>query len=248
MFRQAVIAWPTPVEGSKIKAISFEQLRLFCHLMPSGPDEIAITDLSEIFDQEQPTSVTKHAAAQHVNNFREEGILKLGTFREYRQSDNPANQDLTEGQTMVWIEQSDYTYSDVGYASDKFKIFCTSLKYGKTEETSGYGDSRFTIEDLSGFMNAVSQDTGMVPIAMSSCLYKNSRVLQVVDTKTKGVPNPLEGPTKIQTYAHIGLSFIKPHTHLEHAEFRFLWHDPYNRVSSDGIIKCPSARNFCSFT
>lgn len=247
MLRQEMLSWPTPVLSAKKRGISFETLQRYCHLKPATPEEIVITDLSEIINREHPACVTKHAKADHVRLFREEGSLKLGTFREYRESDDPANQDPTEGQLSVWIEQSDYTYHDVGCASDRFKLFCTSAIHAKTNETSGYGDSRFVIDDLSGFLNAVAQEAGIIALAMSRCLYRNSRVLQVEDANTTGSPNPLNGPSLIQSYAQIGLSFIKPRNHHEHSEFRFLWYDKEGRVPVDGIIRCPEARNYCSF-
>lgn len=247
MFRQEMISWPAPVLSAQKRGISFEALQRYCHLKSPTPEELMITDLSEVINAKHPTSVTKHAKACHVRMFQEEGSLKLGTFREYRESDDPANQDPTEGQLSVWIEQSDYTYHGVGFASDRFKIFCTSMTYSKTDETSGYGDSRYVIEDLAGFLDAVAKSAGIVAIALSRCMYRNSRVLQVEDLKTTGLPNPLSGPTPIQAYAQIGLSFIKPRSHSEHCEFRFLWHDKDGIVPSDGIIRCPEARNFCSF-
>lgn len=248
MFRQELVAWPTPVSFSTKRAISFDALSGCGHLKPNSPEELTITDISELLSCEQPEKVTKHTAAKYVQSFRNEGILKLGTFGEFRESDNPANQDPTEGQQLVWIEQSDLSYYDVGGADESFKIFCTSLKHAKSRETSGYGDSRYVIEDLQGFLYAVAQQTGMIPLALSRCLYRNSRVLNVRDETTVGCPNPLNPPTNIQKYAQIGLSFIKPHGHAEHAEFRFLWHDPEKRIPSSGIVRCPSARDYCSFS
>ena len=174
-------------------------------------------------------------------------MIKVGTFREYRESDDPANQDRAEGQVLVWVKQTDYTYNNVGGADDRFKIFCTSINSNKNDETSGYGDSKYVIEDVMGFFQAIAHTTRMVPLALSSCLYRNSRVLQVLDNKTTGLPNPLEPPTKIQRFAHIGLSFIKPDSHKTHEEFRFLWHDSKKSIPSSGIIHCPDARQFCSF-
>lgn len=248
MYFQQCIAWSTPVSESQKQKISFEALTCYGHLKPPSHRDLVITDISEVFECPIPERVCKHTAANHVRQFREEGILKLGTFREFRESDDPANQDPTEGQLSVWVEQSDYSYHDVGGADDRFRIFCTSLNRDKTRETSGYGDSRYMIEDLEGFLRAIANQAGIVPIAMTQCLYRNSRVLKIQDPQTRGIPNPLNGPTAIQKYAQIGLSFIKPHSHAEHAEFRFLWHDQAGRVPPNGIIRCPDAREFCRFS
>jgi hypothetical protein len=248
MFRHQTVAWSTPLPFAKQQAISYNVASHYGHLKPLSVEDLAITDISEISGRDLPTQVIKHTAAEYVELFRDQGILKLGTFREYRESDDPANQDSTEGQLMVWVKQSDFTYNDVGGADDRFKIFCTSLNSNKTTETSGYGDSKYVIEDLQGFFRAIAQTTGMVPLALSSCLYRNSRVLQVEDKKTTGPPNPLEPTTKIHRHAQIGLSFIKPDGHKQHEEFRFLWHDRNKSIPASGIIRCPDARKFCSFT
>lgn len=192
-----------------------------------------------------------------IDDFFETGIIKLSSFKNYK--NHPDNQlgDKDEGTSMNIVNGNNdkmiLTYTMVGQNE---YCFCTSTILDDKLKGVFKRDSAFRIIDPLNFMLEITRSLPRVKgVLFGNCLYVNQRII------SSRVPKPIDleelkddrEPEKISfekmmEEAAPSLTrhrfFLKHTDYQEQCEYRLLW--SVDKAIDEGIvINCPEARQFC---
>jgi len=208
---------------------------LFCGYMADSvyESEIPINEIPE------DARIIRMSNQIYVDQFFEDGSLKLGNLAEYAQAEHSEIGDVTEGVSIAVAQSANGTIAFELSNSDCVAL-CTYV--GDPDpaciEKFGY-DSCFEIVDPVGFVKAVSATIAADEFNYSECAYSKDKVI-VVENFPR-IDMSRIGFDTFKSTAGISRFFVKPDIYSHQCEFRFVWHG----ASKRGIIKCPEAIEFC---
>lgn len=194
--------------------------------------------------------LTRQMKAEFVDDFFNDGTLRLSSFEVFRRHPDELRRDSQEGRIVMEIEAPNGKTSILGINGQESYVMCAS-----TIETTLPSDgsvAAFRILDTLGFANAISgQIPGFLGGTEGLCSYRDNTMLKKRDSRPIVPPPDGVDPEKWfeEQQHHIGKHsidafFIKESRFSHEAEYRFIWFA--SGTHKDYLdIKCPAALQFC---
>lgn len=194
--------------------------------------------------------LTRQLKTEYVEEFFNDGSLRLSSFITFRKHPDELRRDSQEGRITMEIESPNGKTGVVATNGQEAYVLCAS-----TVETALPKDgevSAFRIMDSLGFANAISsQIPGFVGGVEGLCSYRSSMMVSKKDPRMIRPPSENEDPEKWfeEQNRYIGRHsietfFIKEIKFAHEAEYRFIWFASGPRKEYLEI-KCPAALQFC---
>ncbi len=225
------------ISGALINRLLIDQA-----IPPEKHAEI-VYDTEIPLDQTPTTRVIKMSNREHVERFFDDGTLQLGDFRYFNNFDHEEIGDRSEGTFVLVGRRND----ELGFAeiSGGFHYYAFCAYVGDPDsnciERFGY-DSYFSIDDVDGFANAISNTLRSNHYHYSSCVYRKDKVV-VGDVGNDFDFNEISA--RLLELASEAKFFVKPNQYSHQNEFRFIWPSA-SELTEPQIIKCPEAIKYCS--
>lgn len=204
-------------------------------------------------------SLYRYLKKGHVDEFFDNGILRLSSFEMFSKHNDEQRLDKSEGRGVVSHRNTEGEGSVViaGVAQGQNAyVFCTSTIYSEDTANAFGTDSGFRIDNIAEFANAVCRHVpGFIGGLEGQCLYLQERVLRrnmgQIDldsawrSKDLNTVNVKEMNSFIYSMAGDDLFFLKNSRYANQNEYRLLWLTS-SRAKSHIDIVCPEARSFCT--
>lgn len=197
--------------------------------------------------------VFRYLEKKWVDNFFEDGSLRISSFKKFHQHSDEQRGDKQEGNNLViGVQEKKYMYSLTFHGSDAF-VLSTSLLLDKSLYSDFDVDSCFVIEKPFEFMDIISkQIPNFKGINFGPCLYqplrqirRNIKGLMIGDSKNQDTVNLDDIFKNINEAGGSDTLFLKTQNYSSQHEYRFLWHSFDNSLPEHLDIKVPEAREFC---
>jgi hypothetical protein len=194
----------------------------------------------------------------YVDQFFEEGTLRLSSFEQFRNHEDEQRGDRGEGFGLRQGIGQNATIMMVSGRGDDCYVLCGSLLYtAKLQETFPKADGCFVIDDTVNFANAIARVLlGFKGGLEGPAIYQDDPTIRrdlgaaTVDDMFERHKNP-DGTVSMDMFpemqARVGGTeefFIKHSRFADQAEYRMLWSVS---GSAGGFIdlKVPEARQYC---
>lgn len=205
----------------------------------------------------------------HIDEFFKTGSLMLTTFKRCKIHEEENRKDSNEGGIQFEIKHGNLEakgWHNVGFQS---YMLCTSLVESEQLMSKFKVNGYFIINNILAFSDVISRyipgfTNGMVGV----CAYEDARKFsknsnENISFSSEELARALENEDHAQVESIINKQqeslnnsinrdlgkipyFIKENSFKEEAELRIIWSVPYDTQDTI-IIKCPEARQFCSY-
>jgi hypothetical protein len=184
----------------------------------------------------------KMSMKEHVDSFFEKGKLQLGTFKYYKQVDNPEIGDMSEGSLIIVGRSEKQTaFAEIGSGFNNY-VFCCYDGDANPEVVKKFGyDDYFEITDVNGFSESIKNSLKAEKSYKSRCIYKKDKVL--VDDIPKDFDFSVVS-AKLKEMVNETKYFLKTNEYNHQKEFRFTW-EVESDIEQPIIIDCLEATKFC---
>ncbi len=233
------------VPNDEISAITGAMINNLMFDEPVPKEKLAEITLEEEFDDltEPKDQLIKMTKKKFVDSFFENGTIRLGTFRDFAQSENNEIGDKSEGSLIVVGRDSQMTgFARIASGFNNF-VFCTYIGKPDPELIQNFEyDDYYIINDPEGFANAIADRLACPTIYRSGCLYRTNKVLV-------GTPPPnfdfYSLSAELRNLVNKSQYFIKPLKFKPQREYRFIW-ELDEDVDDPFVFNCPEAIKYCS--
>jgi hypothetical protein len=199
----------------------------------------------------RPT-LTRYLQTKYVDEFFNEGILQLSSFKVFRKHPDEERVDIYEGRPMLQIGRPNGSFAIVGINAAETYILCTtSVECLKMEASFDTSDG-FRITNSLAFAECISRCIpGYIWGIEGFCDYRDNLLIEKYDS------NPIKGPDEYgsleewerKTDEYVGQQmidgfFLKRLKYAHQSEFRMIWCGS-GKEQKYLKITCPEARKFC---
>lgn len=238
------LIYPPQISKDQIRGVSGALVHQLFIDEPIPYNKLAELTFEEEFEGlEVPEySVIKMSKRKYIDDFFNEGLLQIGTFRSFQRYDDPEIGDKSEGSIIIVGQNSKQTaFAEIGSGFNNYVFCCFDGEPNqKVIRKFGY-DDYFEIKDVNGFAKAIQNSLNAKSSMKSKCIYKGDKVL-VGKTDKDFDFNIIS--SKLNNLVNKTKYFIKTEEYEHQNEFRFLW-EVETDVNDPIIIKCPEAIKFC---
>ncbi|MVM34365.1 hypothetical protein GO755_30315 [Spirosoma sp. HMF4905] len=191
---------------------------------------------------------------KYIDKFFEDGYLRLGSFKKFRDYPDEVRGDISEGSgALVGIEQNNY-FSLLTTVPDSAYILSTSTKNSDSIGKEFGTDSRFRIKDPFSFAIEIANSLqGFIASLQGPCVYDATKSYEynnsglVEELLNEGISWPPSPKLALHmATANDILFFLKPSSYEYQSEYRFVWHigedfGPHEHID----LECKEAVKFC---
>ena len=200
--------------------------------------------------------VFRYLEKEWIDQFFNEGKLRLSSFKKFRAHIDEQRGDKEEGSTVIIGTGKEKTfYAMVKTGIDAF-VLSASLIYSKSLTEDFKVDGCFIIERPFEFMQVISNHIhDFKGINFGPCLYKSNHLVKrhlpgfdLDSLKSEDDPNNMDMNKMFATSNLAGgndILFIKTITFSHQHEYRILWHTEMQDLPDYIDIIAPEAIQFC---
>lgn len=200
--------------------------------------------------------VFRYLESEWVDDFFENGNLRLSSFKKFHQHTDEQRGDKKEGQNMVvGTGDEKQIIAMVSHGHDAF-VLSTSLMYNKQMYKDFNVDSCFVIEKPLDFMDTIIKKIpDFKGVNFGPCLYKPDNIIErnipgfdLDKLKSDDVPGSLDMGKMFSAVNQAGGSevlFSKTNEYASQHEYRMLWHTFLDPIPEHIDIVVPEAVKFC---
>ena len=202
--------------------------------------------------------VYRYMDQEYVDDFFENGRLRLSPFKSYASFEDPVRGDKGEGsnfRTGISHEGEGMTLMALTFIGDNALSFCTSLILSQELNDAFESTGVFRIKDTKQFGVAVANRLAGFREGMEGpCIYvkrrsttKEMKKFDLDDLKIAPDKKELSMDKMFEKINDIGgpeEMFMKPLIYQKQAEYRFLWLMAEN-CKEHVMVECPEAVQFC---
>lgn len=196
--------------------------------------------------------LTRYLEAEYVNEFFEDGSLRLSSFRAFRNHPDEERGDVFEGRANMEISSPNAHYAICAVNGQETFILSTSTVESRKLKATFSNNSGFRILNSLAFADCVSrQIPGFLRGCQGLCSYRDDILLRKKDDEPMRSPDSYENPEKwAEDYGKyvarqaIDAFFIKRAKYSHQGEYRFIW---FAQGSEKDClrVKCPDAVTYC---
>ncbi|MCL9980733.1 MAG: hypothetical protein NBV77_04735 [Bacteroidia bacterium] len=201
-------------------------------------------------------TVYRYMPKKFVDEFFNEGKLKIGSFKKFKQNEDSQKGDRSEGNAYIFGNSGTHSFVSVAnYGSDAF-VLSTSLLISSELQTLFDSDDCIVITDPVNFAIEVSKKIEHFRgLLVGACRYQPNKTIQ------RNIPNfdidslkVSEMDQSIDMNKLFALSsdvagddvfFNKLMIHSPQQEYRFIWFTWDGDVPESIDIICPEAQKYC---
>ena len=196
--------------------------------------------------------LTRYLGTGYVNDFFDNGVLRLPSFKSFREYADEERGDSNEGIATQSIKLQNGNFSILGLNGSKAYILSTTIVESKKLKANFNTDDGFRIIDSLAFADCISRYIpGFVQGFEGPCFYRDSLLLKKESRVSLFPPKDNEDPEEwakaqdnfVYNQA-IDSFFLKNLKYAHQAEYRFVWLASGNE-DKEIFITCPEAVNFC---
>ncbi|MBV5305933.1 MAG: hypothetical protein J0652_04480 [Desulfobulbaceae bacterium] len=196
--------------------------------------------------------LTRWLETQYVNDFFNNGVLRLPSFKSFRENQDEERGDINEGIATQSIKMQNGDFSILGINGTKAYILSTTLVESNNLQSNFNTDDGFRIINSIAFADSISRYIpGFMQGFEGPCFYRANLLIKKESPISIYPPAENENPeewAKCQdnfVFNHaIDSFFIKNMKYSHQAEYRFIWL-AYGNEDREIFIKCPEAVKFC---
>lgn len=196
--------------------------------------------------------VTRFIEQKYVEEFFSIGLLRLPTFKTFRNHKDEERCDLNEGRVCAEIKTPNCNHKILAINGQEAYVLCGGLVENPTMEASFSTQCGIRILNPLAFSDAVSgRIPGFVGGYQGNCVYRSDTFLSKQDSATFEPPANHDGMEKwasdYDEYIARETSeafFIKRLKFAHQNEYRFIWF-AHGYEQSELFVTCPEARRFC---
>jgi hypothetical protein len=194
-------------------------------------------------------TVIRVMGRQYVDDFFNEGHLRISSFDAFRKHPDEARRDEEEGRASMLITSSESRMTAIAFNGQEAYVLCASTVEQPIDRDSSAG---IRINDTVAFPAAVSRQLpGFVGGTEGSCIYRESTIYEAKNQRSFTPPKEGEDPEDWADRSDRILGehmqnkfFIKPLKFFKESEYRMIWF--CNGKPRDFIdITCKDAVRFC---
>ena len=206
--------------------------------------------------------VYRYMHEEYIDQFFEEGVLRISSFEKFRNYPDEIRGDKSEGNGGIIAKSpdEDFQFIIATQVGENGYMLSTSLEESKDLQKKFETDSYFIINDPLNFSVAVSNSlVGIAQTFIGYCNYQPTRIIQkeipqlsIKDFSDENGIFTLGGPTMAKRTNQlvgngIDLMFLKEIKHQYQAEFRFIWtiNTKFIEMSKEIDIQCKEAVQYC---
>ena len=200
--------------------------------------------------------VFRYLEHQWVDEFFNEGKLKLSSFNKFHQHKDEQRGDKSEGNSFIVGNSSNLSmYSVVSHGRDAF-VLSTSLAYTDGLKKDFNVNDCFVIENPLAFANAIASKVPEYKgLLFGPCLYQENKIIKrtvpafdMESLKNEDTEDGLDF-NKMMALSNLAggndVFFAKTIKHIHQHEYRFLWFVWMDEVPEFIDIVCPEAISYC---
>ncbi len=207
--------------------------------------------------QLRPVATYRFLEKKHVDDFFNNGILGLSSFRKFRTHKDEVRGDKHEGMGLYLANhlpkdpsQKGHSYGSYMITGKNAYILSTTMKNDLTTFDDCDYDSGFIINDIYGFSVEVGRCIRtLIGGIIGQCVYREPAIIPI-DVGEFNYHN-LTAEQKQQKWIEfnqkceqdIDIFFLKEKQYEIQQELRILWFA--DQTEEYELIKCPKARTFC---
>lgn len=196
--------------------------------------------------------LTRYMEEQYVEEFFEEGKLRISSFKSFRSNPDEEQGDTQEGCVSAQLSTPNGSHAILGINGQEAYVLCATTVESKTLEASFSTRAGFRIIDTLGFAQAISSHIpGFVAGLEGLCSYRDAPSVEktlISDFPlTDSFPNPEVWAAEYEKFVanqSRDSYFLKRSRYSYQAEYRFIWFAQRNERDFIDIV-CPEARMFC---
>lgn len=197
--------------------------------------------------------ITRYMETQFVDDFFNEGKIRLSSFKKFRNNPDEQQGDIAEGMASMKIAAPNGNHSISAINGQEAYILCGGTVESKTMETSFKTKDGFRIINTIAFADAISRYIpGFIGGTEGLCSYRENLLINDYDEKPITPPDQFSSPDewakdydKYVAQKASAAFFIKKLKFAHQGEYRFIWFTTSSEEKEYLDIVCPEARRFC---
>ncbi len=208
------------------------------------------------FVQSYIPMVFRYLENKYIDQFFEDGTIRLSSFKKFHQHIDEQRGDKSEGNNMVVGNGGEKQFTAMTYSGSDAFVLSTSLMLNEQMYIDFKVDGCFVIEKPFEFMDAIAKKLeSFKGVNFGPCLYKPDRIIQrnmpgfdLDSFKSDDDPNNMDMGKMFNSIQEAGRNdtlFAKTNEYSPQHEYRFLWHTEMEPLPDFIDIKVPEAIEFC---
>jgi len=200
--------------------------------------------------------VFRYLESEWVNEFFENGILRLSSFKKFHQHEDEQRGDKQEGSNMIFGIGSENQFSAMTNSGHDAFVLSTSLAHNENLYNDFDVDACFIIEKPHEFMESIMKSIPEFKgINFGPCLYQPSKIIQrqmpgfnLDSIKSDDEPNTNDMGkifNQIDQASGLDVLFSKTNEYAHQHEYRMLWHTYLDPMPEYIDLIVPEALQFC---
>jgi hypothetical protein len=188
-----------------------------------------------------------------VDEFFNDGIIWLPSFKKLREHSDESRRDIAEGRVKMEIEVPNAHHAVIATNAQDAYVLCAVTVESGNAKNHFKADSGFRIKDTLAFADCISrQIPGLVGGIQGFCSYRKNTLLQkkldVPFKPPESYKNPEEFASEYESFIgaqSIDAFFIKASEYSYQCEYRFIWFVQGVEKEDYKKLCCPEATKFC---
>ncbi|WP_331351241.1 hypothetical protein [Cellvibrio sp. UBA7671] len=197
--------------------------------------------------------ITRYMESQFVDDFFNEGKLRLSSFKKFRNNPDEQQGDVAEGRANMKIATPNGNHTILATNGQEAYVLCGGTVENKNMEASFKTADGFRIINTLAFADAISRYIpGFIGGVEGLCSYRDSLLINDYDEKSIVSPDQFASPEewakeydKYVAEKSSAAFFIKQLKFAHQGEYRFIWFTTSSEEKEHLDIVCPEARRFC---
>lgn len=196
--------------------------------------------------------LVRYLDKKYVDLFFEKGLLRIPSFKKFRNDYDIERGDVFEGRTAMQIQAPNSEHSIIGINGQKAFILCCSTIEDTNMQATFNTKSGFRVINPTAFAHTISRYiNGFIAGMEGLCCYRENLLINKETGITIRSPEDFSDPEEYSKYYDhfVGTQikesfFLKKLKYAHQGEYRFIWFAEGLEEEYIDII-CPEAIKYC---